>query len=94
MNAYEELNDPHEQLARFEAQQADRLQGDSEAHPIDLDFVRALEYGLPPTAGWGLGVDRLVMMLTGATHIRQVMPFPMVKPLPGPEADKNKDENA
>ncbi|KAI9223081.1 hypothetical protein BC828DRAFT_376873 [Blastocladiella britannica] len=80
INAYEELNDPQEQRERFKQQQRDRDQGDAEAQPPDEDYCRDLELGLPPTAGWGLGVDRLVMMLTGASHIRDVIAFPTVKP--------------
>ncbi|KAI9188751.1 hypothetical protein H9P43_000173 [Blastocladiella emersonii ATCC 22665] len=80
VNAYEELNDPDEQRARFAQQQKDKDSGDVEAQPLDEDYCRALEYGLPPTAGWGLGVDRLIMMLTGVHHIREVMPFPTVRP--------------
>ena len=75
-NAYSELNDPLEQLERFQAQRQD--QGER-AHPLDLDFVRALGCGMPPTGGVGLGIDRLVMLLTDAASIRDVIPFPMVK---------------
>ncbi|KAJ3363495.1 hypothetical protein GGF32_004196 [Allomyces javanicus] len=81
VNAYEELNDPVEQRDRFMQQQRDKDSGDVEAQPLDDEFCRALEYGLPPTAGWGLGIDRLCMMLTGVHHIREVMPFPTVRPL-------------
>ena len=66
-NAYSEQNDPVEQLRRFEAQASLKQLGDEEAHGIDADYVRALEYGLPPTGGMGLGVDRLVMVLAGVT---------------------------
>lgn len=81
MNAYTELNDPRKQRALFAMQEKDAKEGDDEAQITDENFCQALEYGLPPTAGWGLGVDRLVMFLTNSDSIKDVILFPTVRPL-------------
>ena len=76
---FTELSDPIDQLARFEAQLKERESGNDEANEIDYDFVEALEYGMPPAGGCGIGIDRLIMLLTNNTSIREVLLFPHMK---------------
>ncbi len=80
-NAFTELNDPKIQYDRFMEQVAQRDAGNDEAMMVDHDFVTALEYGLPPTGGWGMGIDRLCMIMTNSPTIREVIAFPTLKPL-------------
>ncbi|MGZ5342973.1 MAG: amino acid--tRNA ligase-related protein, partial [Solirubrobacterales bacterium] len=78
-NSFTELNDPDEQRRRFEQQAEEAKRGDEEAQPYDEAFVEALEHGMPPTGGVGLGIDRLVMILTGASSLREVLLFPAMR---------------
>ncbi|EIM21823.1 lysyl-tRNA synthetase [Wallemia mellicola] len=88
-NAYTEQNDPFNQMESFKEQMKQKAAGDDEAQDIDETFINALEHGLPPTGGWGCGIDRLVMMLTDSSNIKEVLLFPANKPLPGTNAAAN-----
>ncbi|NLK48645.1 MAG: lysine--tRNA ligase, partial [Bacteroidales bacterium] len=95
VNAYSELNDPIDQLERFKEQVRLGEKGDDEAMFIDMDFVRSLEYGMPPTSGMGIGMDRLVMLLTGQQSIQEVLFFPQMKPIENKEQrQKTKEQGA
>ena len=88
-NGFSELNDPLDQKARLELQDAKRRRGDLEAQMIDYDFINALGYGMPPTGGVGIGIDRLVMLLTGKDSIKEVLLFPQMKTIvPGPNGSE------
>jgi lysyl-tRNA synthetase, class II len=93
-NAFTELNDPLDQLSRFVEQQRDRDAGDEEAMPIDEDYINALMYGMPPTGGIGIGIDRLTMLLTDQSNIRDVMLFPAMRALPSPSPDLNAQQDS
>ncbi|MEM3178128.1 MAG: lysine--tRNA ligase, partial [Candidatus Micrarchaeaceae archaeon] len=91
-NCYSELTDPIEQRKKFEEQEEERRRGDEEAPPSDYDFIEAIEYGMPPTAGIGVSIDRIAMILTGSDSIKEVIAFPAVKPIPKAQAKKHAEK--
>jgi len=93
VKAYSEVNDPIDQKERFENQQERTKEGEKEIHPYDKDFIEALEYGMPPTAGWGMGIDRLVALLTGSSSLKEVILFPLMRPKANEER-KTKNEKS